>query len=127
MIAQNRTLGPVLLAAMLAVLAGCSGTFSANVANQSPHPVHVDLVYTSWYGGTKVIDSKRLAPGDAAVLGPAKAPRFSARLFAQPEGIAAPRASVNIPRGQTTAHVIGVFLPRGIPGVDWRLIDKNPN
>ena len=106
---------------------GSSRTRFANVANQSPHPVRVDLVYTSWYGGTKVLDSKRLAPGDAAMLGPAKAPMSSARLFAQPEGIAAPRASVNIPSGQTTAHVIGVFLPRGIPGVDWQIIDRNPN
>ena len=116
-----------LLGMLLALAAGCSGMFSANVANQSPHPVRVDLVYTSWYGGTKVLDSKRLAPGDAAVLGPAKAPRSVARLFAQPEGVAAPRASVNIPSGQTTAHVIPVMLPRGFAGVDWRLIDKNPN
>ena len=127
MIAQIRTLRFGLLLAVLGLLAGCSGTFSANVANQSPHPVRVDLVYTTWSGGTKVLDSTRLAPGDAVVLGPAKAPRSAARLFAHPEGIAAPRASVNIPSGQTTAHVIGVFLPRGIPGVDWQVIDRNPN
>lgn len=115
------------LTLLCAALTGCSGSFSANVANQSTHPVRVELGYTSWTGATRVLDSKRLAPGDAAMLGPAKAPRSSARLFAYPEAVAVPRASVNIPRGITTAHVIGAFLPGNVPGVDWRVIEKNPN
>lgn len=116
-----------LLVALVALAAGCSGTFRTNIANQSPHPVKVELVYTSWYGGTKVLATKRLAPGDAVVIGPVQAPRSSGRLFAQPEGIAAPRASMNIRSGETTAHVIGAMLPSGIPGVDWKLVERNPN
>lgn len=124
----NRAWAMMLIAAALSAgLAGCSGTFSANVANQSAHPVRVDMVYTAWYGKTKVLASKRLAPGDAAVLGPASAHRSVARLFAQPEGVAAPRASMNIPSGRTTAHVIGAALPRDLSGVEWRLIESNPN
>ena len=127
MVFDARAVRMGLLAAFFTLAAGCSGTFSANVANQSANPVLVRLAYTSWYGGTKVLETQRLAPGDAAMLGPVKAPRSSARLFAQPEGIAAPRASVNIPSGQTTAHVVPVMLPSGIPGVDWKLIEQDPN
>jgi len=121
----------VALAAMLATfaaLAGCgSGTFQANIANQSAHPVTARLTYTNWYGSKQILATKRIAPGDAARLGPVDAPRSAARLEAQPEGIAAPRASINISSGETTAHIIGVFLDQGIPGIEWRFIDKNPN
>lgn len=113
------------LAVLLAALAGCSGTFQANVANQSPHPVTVKMTYTKWYGGKKVLLTERVAPGDAARLGPIDAPASGARLEAYPEGIAAPRSSVNISSGETTAHVIGVFLDRGIPGVEWRIIETD--
>lgn len=124
MIAQIRTLRFGLLAAMLAVLAGCSGTFSANVANKSPHPVSVQLTYTSWFGKTKVLETQRLGPGDAATLGPVKASRSWARLLAQPEGIAAPTARTNIPGGETTAHILPTTLQSGIEGVRWRLIER---
>ncbi len=116
-----------LLTVLAAMAAGCSGTFSANVANQSPHPVRVELAYTSWYGGTKVLEAKRIGPGDVAEFGPTKVPRSHARLLAQPEGIAAPRASVNIPSGQTTAHIVPVTLPSGIEGVKWRRVEGSPN
>ena len=115
------------LVALLAALAGCSGTFQANIANQSPHPITARLTYTNWYGSKQVLASTRIAPGDAAKLGPVDAPRSAARLEALPEGIAAPRASLNISSGETTAHVIGVFLDRGIAGVEWRLIDTDLN
>lgn len=121
-------LGPALLAmGLIAGLAGCSGTFRANVANQSAHAVEVQLAYTAWTGGTRVLASRRLGPGEAAVLGPARAPRSAARLLALPEGLASPRAGVNIPRGVTTAHVIGAMLAREVVGVDWLLIGSNPD
>ena len=108
-------------------IGGCSGTFRANVANQSAHPVRVELVTTTVFGGTRVLGSERLAPGDAAVIGPVQGSRRWGRLFAYPEGIAAPRASVDIGAGETTAHVVGVSLPQGVPGVDVRIVERNPN
>lgn len=110
-----------------AVLTGCSGTFEASVANQSSHPVNVQLTYTKWYGSKQVLLQERLAPGDATRLGPIKAPANRARLEATPLGISSPRAALGIKNGETTAHVIGVFLDRGIPGVDWRVIETDPN
>lgn len=115
------------LLALVGTLGGCSGTFRANVANQSAHPVRVELVTTTVYGGTKVLATERLAPGDAAVIGPVTGPRRWGRLFAYPEGIAAPRGSVDIGSGETTAHVVGVFLPQGVPGVDVKIVERNPN
>ncbi len=110
-----------------AVLTGCSGTFEASVANQSSHPVNVQLTYTKWYGSKQVLLQERLAPGDATRLGPINAPANRARLEATPLGISSPRAALGIKSGETTAHVIGVFLDRGIPGVDWRVIETDPN
>ena len=124
---HTKTMTSAALACVAAALAGCSGTFHANVANQSSHPVTVKLTYTKWYGGKGTLASKRIAPGDAARLGPVDAPNSGARLEAYPEGIAAPRSSVNISSGETTAHVIGVFLDRGIPGIDWRIIETDQN
>lgn len=115
------------LIASAVLLAGCSGTFEASVANQSPHPVNVQLTYTKWYGSKQVILQERLAPGDATRLGPIKAPANRARLEATPLGISSPRAALGIRSGETTAHVIGVFLDRGIPGVEWRVIDADRN
>lgn len=116
-----------MLLTLACAIGGCSGTFRANVANQSSHPVRVELVTTTMYGGIKVLGSERLAPGDAAVIGPVRGPRRWGRLFAYPEGIAAPRASADIGAGETTAHVVGVFLPQGVPGVDVRIVERNPN
>jgi hypothetical protein len=127
MSSQIKPLLLIVLATVFIATTGCSGTFQANIANQSSHPVTVKLTYTKWYGGKQILLSQRVAPGDAARLGPIDAPRSGARLEAHPEGIAAPRAAVNISSGETTAHVIGVFLDRGIPGVDWRIIETDPN
>lgn len=122
---HTRTTTGLLMLLLAALLTGCSGTFEASIANQSPHPVNVQLTYAKWYGSKKVLLQERLAPGDATRLGPIKAPVGRARLEATPEGIAAPRASLSIKSGETTAHVIGVFLDRGIPGVDWQVIETD--
>jgi len=125
--ARGRIPAGLFLMAIGNATCGCSGTFRANVANQSAHPVRVELVATTKYGGTKVLASERLAPGDAAVIGPVTGPRRWGRLFAYPEGIAAPRGSADIGAGETTAHVVGIFLPQGVPGVDVKIVERNPN
>ncbi|GAB5497338.1 MAG: hypothetical protein Phyf2KO_24180 [Phycisphaerales bacterium] len=122
-----RLAASALLIVFTVLMTGCRGTFEASVANQSSHPVDVRLTYTKWYGSKEVLLQERLAPGDATRLGPIDAPAGRARLEATPLGISSPRAALVIKSGETTAHVIGVFLDRGIPGVDWRVIETDRN
>jgi hypothetical protein len=66
-----RLAASVLLAGVL--LTGCTATYEVNVRNQADQPVTAEIRAGRPAGASTILKSRRIAPGDRAWLGPAKA------------------------------------------------------